>query len=46
MSSEAAKDNERLEWIEPIVESLDVRATESNWGITGNDGFGGNDSAS
>ncbi len=46
MNSEVAKDNERLEWVEPMVESLDIRATEANWGQVGNDGFAGNDSAS
>lgn len=35
-----------LAWIEPTVETLDVRATESSWGQPGRDSFQAADSGS
>lgn len=46
MENEQTNVAERLVWVEPIVESLDIRATESNWGTQGNDGFNTQDSGS
>jgi hypothetical protein len=44
MKSELMDGAERLVWVEPIVESLDISATESNWGA-GNDGNPASDTA-
>lgn len=46
MNIDYANGTERLVWVEPVVESLDIRATESNWGTQGNDGFSAQDSGS
>lgn len=46
VDNELTKNGERLIWIEPIVESLDISATESNWGQAGSDSFHAADSAS
>ncbi|MFA5964496.1 MAG: hypothetical protein WC804_10815 [Sphingomonas sp.] len=46
MNNELPNGSQRLIWVEPVVESLDIRATESNWGIHGTDGFPAQDSGS
>jgi hypothetical protein len=46
MQNDPVEGTERLIWVEPIVESLDLRGTESNWGTTGGDGFAVADSGS
>lgn len=46
MKNETALGAEPMVWVEPTVEALEIRATEANWGVAGNDGFAGNDSAS
>lgn len=46
MENELTDGAERLVWVEPIVESLDIRATESNWATGGGDGFAVSDSGS
>lgn len=46
MDKELPNGTERLVWVEPAIESLEIRATESNWGIQGTDGFQVQDSGS